>query len=176
MDELYDLVLKRRSTRKFKNEKLPKEVIDKILNISLTAPSSWGAHPVHFILVEDKEKIKQIAQCKAMGATPLLTASAAIVIMVDTSNCELWIEDASVASTYILLAAEHYDAGACWIHIRNRNGQHKSADEEIRDLLNVPDKYRVLNVVALGVKDEDMKAHTLEEYSQDNIHIESYNN
>lgn len=176
MDELYELALKRRSIRKFKNESLSVDVIDKIMNIALTAPSSWGAHPVHFIVVKNKEKIKQIARCKAMGATPLLTASVCIVVMVDTSNCELWIEDASVASTYILLAAEHYGVGACWIHIRNREGQHKSADEEIRNLLNVPDKYRVLNVVALGLKDENKKAHTEEEFSQNNIHKEFYNN
>lgn len=91
MDKLQELVLKRRSTRRFKNQPLSKSVIDRILEVSLTAPSSWGAQPVHFVVVEDKEKIKRIARCKAMGATPLLTASTAIVVMVDTSNCELWM-------------------------------------------------------------------------------------
>ncbi|MBE6486838.1 MAG: hypothetical protein E7Z85_08375 [Methanosphaera stadtmanae] len=92
-------------------------------------------------------------------------------VMVDTSNCELWIEDASVASTYILLAAEQFNIGACWIHIRNRAGQVKSADEEIRELLNVPDNFRVLNCIALGQKGEFKK-----EYSEDKLHIENIHN
>lgn len=82
---------------------------------------------------------------------PLPTADVAIVVMADTADCELWIEDVAVASTYILLAAEQFGVGACWIHIRNRQGQRKSADEEIRQILGVPDKYSVLNVVALGL-------------------------
>lgn len=174
MDELYDLVLKRRSTRKFKDEKISEEKLNKILSIALTAPSSWGGHPVEFILVQDKQMINDIAHCKAMGAVPLHTASAAIVVMADIDDCELWIEDASVASTYILLAAQQYDIGACWIHIRNRNGQYKSADEEIRDLLHVPDNYRILNVVALGIKDENKKARTPNNLPHMNIHNEYY--
>ena len=174
MNELPDLVLKRRSTRKFKENPIPADIINEILTIALTAPSSWGSHPIHFITVEDKDKIKDIARCKAMGAAPLHTATAAIVVLADISNCELWIEDASVASTYILLAAQHYDIGACWIHIRNRSGQNKTADEEIRELLNVPDNYRVLNVVALGIKDEEKEALKIERLPYSNIHREVY--
>ena len=174
MHNLNKITLKRRSIRKFKNTPIPSETLKNILTIALTAPSSWGSHPVHFITVTDKKMIKNIAQCKAMGATPLHTATAAIVVMVDTSNCELWIEDASVASTYILLAAQQYDIGACWIHIRNRRGQHKSADEEIRDLLQVPDKFRILNVVALGIKDEEKNARNIKELPYENLHKEYY--
>lgn len=49
--------------------------------------------------------------------------------MAASHGSELWIEDAAVASTYILLAAEQFGVGACWIHIRNRQGQRKSADD-----------------------------------------------
>ena len=171
---LSELVLKRRSTRKFKENPISDDILNEILTVALTAPSSWGSHPIHFITVQDQEKIKDIAHCKAMGATPLHTATAAIIVMADISNCELWIEDASVASTYILLAAEQYDIGACWIHIRNRSGQHKSADEEIRELLQVPENYRVLNVVALGIKDEKKEATNREKLAYQNIHKETY--
>ena len=87
-----------------------------------------------------------------MGATPLLEANVTIIVIADTSTCELWIEDVSVASIYILLAAEEYNISACWIHIRNRERHVKSADEEIRNLLNIPNNYKVLNAIALGKK------------------------
>lgn len=125
---LLDLTLKRRSTRQFLSEDIDENILNEILKIALTAPSSRGHHPVHFIVVKDKDMIKKIAKCKAMGAHPLEQSNVCIVVMVDVDDCELWIEDASVASSYILLAAEQFDIGACWIHIRNRSGNHKTAD------------------------------------------------
>lgn len=61
--------------------------------------------------------------------------------MVNLNRGEFWIEDGAIASAYILLAAEQYDLGACWVHIRNRRGKKKSSDEEIRDLLGVSGDY-----------------------------------
>ena len=167
-NNLLKLTLKRRSIRNYLNDDIDDETIQEILNVALTAPSSWGGHPIHFIVVKDKKMIRKIAHCKAMGAAPLTKANVCIVVLADTSKCELWIEDASVASTYILLAAEQYNIGACWIHIRNRAGQIKTADEEIRDLLNVPNNFKVLNCVALGKKGEFKK-----EYLKDNLHFEN---
>ena len=109
-----------------------------------------------------------------MGAGPLAQADVAIVVIANTSNLELWIEDAAVASTYILLVAEQFNVGACWIHIRNRAGQQTTADEEIRQLLNVPDNFSVLNVVALGGKAEHKPARTETDLPRKNIHHEIF--
>ena len=57
-----------------------------------------------------------------------------------------------MASTYLLLAAEHVGVGACWIHMRGRRGHTRNADDDIRTLLGVPDHYGILNVVSLGVR------------------------
>jgi len=95
-------------------------------------------------------------------------------VIADKSDCELWIEDAAVASTYILLAAEYFNIGACWIHIRDRAGQKFTADEEIRELLNIPRNYSVLNVVALGQKAEKKSVRTEEYLHFENIHYEKF--
>ena len=174
MSELFELARKRRSVRKYTDEDIDNKTIEDILNIALLAPSSWGHHPVEFLVVKDKAMIKKIAKCKQMGAQPLENAKVAIVVFVDMKTCELWIEDASVASTYILLGAEEQGLGACWIHIRNRKGQKTTADQEIRELLNIPDKYTVLNVVALGCKNEVKNARTEADLYKQNIHWEEY--
>ncbi len=173
-NELFNLAAKRRSIRRYTGEKVSDEIVNEILKVALLAPSSWGRHPVEFVVVRDKEMIKKISRCKRMGAGPLPTADVAIVVMVDKSDCELWIEDAAVASTYILLAAEQFDIGACWIHMRNRAGQRTTADEEIRQLLNVPEKYSVLNVVALGQKNEKKSPRTEKDLHLENIHYEKF--
>ena len=173
-NELFNLAARRRSIRRYTGEKVSDEIVDEILKVALLAPSSWGRHPVEFVVVRDKEMIKNIARCKRMGAGPLPTADVAIVVMVDKSDCELWIEDAAVASTYILLAAEQFGIGACWIHMRNRAGQRTTADEEIRQLLNVPEKYSVLNVVALGQKNEKKSPRTEKDIHWENVHHEKF--
>lgn len=40
------------------------------------------------------------------------------------------------------------------VHIRNRRGQQRTSDEEIRALLGVPAGYTVLNLVAIGEKEK----------------------
>ena len=170
---LLEIAKNRRSCRKYTGEKIPDEVVNEILKIALLAPSSWGKNPVHFIVVRDKTMIKNIAKCKRMGAGSLPSADVAIVVAVDKSDCELWIEDAAVASTYILLAAEQFGIGACWIHIRDRAGQKLTADEEIRQLLNIPNNFSVTNVVALGQKNENKPPRTENQLHFENIHHEA---
>lgn len=173
-NSLYELARRRRSVRWYTGGSVSEDIVEEILKVALTAPSSWGGHPIEFVVVKDRKMIHEIAGCKAMGAAPLLQADTAIVVAADRSNCELWIEDAAVASSYILLAAEQYDIGACWIHIRNRKGKILTADEEIRNLLEIPDNYSVLNVIALGQKGEKKPAYTERDLCRQNIHQEKF--
>jgi nitroreductase len=158
---LDEIVLTRRSTRRFTGEHVSDAAIDEILDMAAQAPSSWGGHPVEFIVVRNRATLRELARCKAMGAGPVAYGDAAIVPIVDTRNLELWVEDAAVASTYVLLAAEHVGVGACWGHMRGRRGHTHMADEDIRDLLGIPAHYGILNVVSLGMrKDAPERRHT----------------
>lgn len=149
---LKDIAVSRRSIRQFTDEHIPDETIRKILEIAAYAPSSWGGHPMEYIVIRDRTTMRKLARCKAMGAGPLAYGDAAIVPIINADGLELWTEDAAVASTYILLAAEEYGIGACWIHMKDRRGHTGTAEEGIRDLLGIPSHYRILNAVSLGMK------------------------
>lgn len=162
-NELFELARKRRSVRRYKNSKIDKEVIDEIMKVALTAPTAFGNKDVSFAVVRDKSTIRKIGECKTYGGSQINDADTVIVVMVKTSNpqnAEFWIEDGAVASTYLLLAAEQYGLGCCWVHIRNRNGVVKTSDEEIRELLSISDDYTVLNLIAIGEKNEIKKSYT----------------
>lgn len=167
---LLQLVKSRRSTRKFSDEHLSDEIIGKILDVAAYAPSSWGGHPVEYIVIRDKATMAELAKCKAMGAGPLAYGEAAIVPIIDKRNLELWVEDAAVASTYLLLAAEQYGVGACWIHMKDRKGHTGMAEDDIRALLGIPDYYGILNAVSLGMKKETPAERNL----QATVHHEKY--
>lgn len=53
--DLFNLLLQRRSIRKFKNEKPHKELIKKIINAGLLAPTSKNKKPVELVVIEDKD-------------------------------------------------------------------------------------------------------------------------
>ena len=115
-----------------------------------------------------------MASCKSLGGSQIIGADIVIVVMVNLDRGEFWIEDGAIASSYILLAAEQYDIGACWVHIRNRTGKTKSSDEEIRKLLNVPECYAVLNLIALGGKGEMKKGYTETDFDFGKVHFEKF--
>lgn len=173
-NQLLELTLKRRSVRRYTNEVISPDIINEIMKVALTAPSSFGHRPVEFIVVKDKNKIKKLADCKSWGGSQIIGADAVMVVFVKLERGEFWIEDGAIASSYILLAAEQYNVGACWVHIRNRNGSRKSSDEEIRELLNIPNGYAVLNLIALGGKGEDKKAYKESDFDLTKIHYEKY--
>ena len=169
---LLQLVKSRHSTRQFTGETIPDSIIDKIIEIASYAPSSWGGHPVEFITIRNKETLKKLGDCKAMGDGPLRHSDVAIVPIIDSTKLELWKEDASVVSTYILLAAEYFGIGACWINMDERDGKFKSSSEEIKDLLGIPNKYKILNCVSLGIKKRESKIKEID-YKQ-KVHREKY--
>ena len=173
-NKLFELAARRRSVRRYTDEHIDDAVIDEIMKTALTAPASFGHQPVEFIVVRDRQTIREIAACKRRGGTQIIGADAVIVVMVKLDRGEFWIEDGAIASSYILLAAEQYDVGACWVHIRNRTGKRGSSDEEIRELLGVPEGYAVLNLVALGGKGEQKQGYTENDFDKSKIHYEKY--
>lgn len=173
-NKLFDLAAARRSVRKYTGDPIDPQILDEIMKVALTAPCSFGHRSVEFVVVQDKENIDKLAKCKAMGGSQILGAGAVIAVMVNLDRGEFWIEDAAIASSYILLAAEQYGLGACWVHIRNRMGQEKTADEEIRSLLGVPENYAVLNLIAIGEKAEEKPGYTESDFDKSKIHMERF--
>ena len=167
---LRELALRRRSVRQYTGKAIPKETLNAVLETALLAPTSWGRKVVEFVVVQERKTLAALARCKRIGAPSVAAATAAVVVVVDTEHAELWIEDGSVAATYLLLAAEEQGLGACWNHIRDRAGQQGTAEEEIRELLGIPAHYAVLCVVSLGHKGEKKLPRTEADIPRGNIH------
>ena len=172
-NRLLELTQRRRSVRRYKSTHIDDNIIIEILKVALTAPSSFGHQAVEFVVVRDPKVIRNLGACKTYGGSQINGSDAVIVTLVktvDKRQSEFWIEDGAIASAYILLAAEQYHIGACWVQIRNRMGQRKTSDEEIREILGIPDGYTVLNLVSLGEKGEEKRPYTEKDLRMENIH------
>jgi len=155
-NKLLSLMKRRRSIRKFKNKKVEQEKIDKLIQAALLSPSAHAKCPWRFIVVEDKKTLSQLSLSKNLGCSFLSNAPLGMVIMADQNLSDVWIEDASIASTFIMLTAHWLGLGSCWIQIRKRmHSESKTAEEYIREMLNIPENVGVLDVIALGYPDEE---------------------
>ena len=172
--EILEVLKNRRSIRKFKEEKVDKSIIEQLLQSALLAPSSKDKKPVEFIVVEDKETLQRLKECKSKGIVGLETAPCAIVVIADSEVSDIWIEDASIAATLIQLAATNLGLGSVWIQMRNRQSNIKNSEEEVRDVLNIPEKYGVLSVIAIGYKDEIKEPYDLKSLDLSKIHNNRY--
>lgn len=169
--ELIDVMLKRRSTRKFNDEPVTKEELDKILQAALLAPTSMNRKPCNFMVVERKETLTDLANSKDHGADLINGADKAIVVVADTMVADTWIEDSSIALTYMHLMATELGLGSCWvqIHLRSKNG--KDSEELVRDILKIDDHYRIVGIMALGHSDDIPPAHEPADVDKDKVHF-----
>lgn len=167
----FDLACRRRSVRSYTGAHVSDAAIRSILESVLLAPSSFGRHPVEFWVVRDAQTLREVAACKRIGAPTVAAADTAIVVAVDTDDCELWVEDGSVASTYVLLAAEEAGVGACWNQIHDRMGRRASASDEIKAVLGIPERFEVVSVIALGVPAVQSRARTKADLDFSLVHM-----
>lgn len=168
---LIDVMLKRRSTRKFNDEEITKEELDKILQSALLAPTSMNRKPCNFMVVERKETLELLSKSKDHGADLISGANKAIVVVADALVADTWIEDSSIALTYMHLMATELGLGSCWvqIHLRSRDGV--DSQGIVRDILKIDDHYNIVGILALGHSDDIPDAHSIEELDKNKIHF-----
>ena len=168
---LQDIMLKRRSTRKFNDDPVTKSELDKILHAALLAPTSRNRKPCNFLVVERKETLEQLSKCKNHGAELIAGADKAIVVAADSMISDTWCEDSSIALTYMHLMAAELNLGSCWVQIHLRDKDGIDAEEIVRDIIKIDDHYRIVGILALGHSDEIPSPHTLDDIDKNKIHF-----
>ncbi|MGC8820406.1 MAG: nitroreductase family protein [Fervidobacterium sp.] len=171
--ELLDVITKRRSIRIFDNKSVPHDIVEKIVNHSLMAPSGRNLKPTEIIVVQNKSTIEKIMKTRE-GAFSFLRTAPICIVVTAKEESNTWISDASIVATYIQLLAVNYGLGSCWGHVYERYHNGTSVEEEIRNLLKIPSAYRILCVIGLGYPAEQKSPHSLEEVQQDKIHRERW--
>ena len=171
------LIQKRRSIRKYQEKPVEAEKIDMLIEAALRSPSSKGFNHWEFIVVTDQSVLDKLSKAKPHGASFLKKAPLGIVVCADPEKCDVWVEDASIASIFIHLAAESIGLGSCWIQIRKRmHDQVKTSQAYIRGLLNIPENLNVESIVAIGYPAEKKSSHRKEDLEFKKVHYDLYGN
>ena len=172
--ELFETMEKRRSVRKYTEENIPGEILDKILKAGLMAPSSRGLMPCELVLVTEKEMLEKLSEIKTHGGSMLKNAAAAIMVLGDSEKADTWIEDTSIAMTYMHLAATALGVGSCWVQARLRGTDEASAEENVRKLMDIPENMKLEALLALGMAETQPKPIDVESICFDKIHYGKY--
>ncbi len=193
--ELWQAIEERKSIRAYKRAPIPKETIEKILRLTIHAPSAINLQPWEFIVVtgEEKERLSRklikaykekriscspgnvkplpetyrqrgIASSESMepyleqigvpfkqftneGSCNFYGAPVAIIICLDDSFSKARMVDIGVALGYLVLSAHGFGLATCPI------GLITAYEDEIKDLLNIPENKNVIIGIALGYPD-----------------------
>ncbi len=175
MNNIHDLLVSRRSIRRFKSEPIPAEDIKLILEAGLISPTSKSGRPWEFVAVDDPDMLRRLSECKASYANAVAGCQLAIVITVDSTKSEAWIEDASVAASFMMMQAQDLGLGSCWVQVRGRFAADGTPSEEyVQELLQIPEVCTPVCILALGYPDEQRKPQDLEKLKWNQVHFEKF--
>ena len=153
--ELLDIMLRRRSIRKYREKEIPEDQLNRILEAALLAPTSRNRKPCEFYVVRDRDVLKKLSRAKASGAEMLAECGAAVVVCGDSEKADTWVEDCSIALTYMDLMAASLGLGSCWCQMHLRfSSDGNDAEENVRRILSVPASYRVVGILSLGIPEK----------------------
>jgi nitroreductase len=163
-----DVILARRSVRKYTDRPVSEEQLTKLLEAGMAAPSAKNRQPWHFVLVRDRGTLARLAEAHPYGKM-LTEAAAAIAVCGDTNVApDYWIQDCSAATENILIAVAALGLGAVWLGCHPRPERVTA----IKSILGIPDHIGVLSLISIGYPAEDKEPRT--QYDESRVHKESW--
>lgn len=165
--ELKEVLLKRRSVRKFTEQEIATGMIEELLNAAMSGPSACNRCPWEFVVITNKDKLVEL---KAASRFTKMDAPLAIVVCGNLSRAlplqlnSFWIQDCSAATENILLRATDLGLGTVWCGIHPQ----KRAEKRVSDILELNQKWIPLNIIWIGYPAEFPESRT--QYDSKRVH------
>ena len=119
MGNTLDIMESRSSCRKYKADKVPKEIIEKIVRAGTFAATGMGKQSPVIVVIDNKEirdrLSKMNAQFLGIDSDPFYGAPQVIVVLADKS-IRTYLYDGSLVMGNMMNAAEDLGISTCWIH------------------------------------------------------------
>ena len=151
---IYELIIKRRSIRKFKQEKISDKDLIRFVNAARVAPSMANFQPLEYIIVP--KNLNEIFQCTKWAkylknGTPKTNERplAYIVILSNENITKNEGYDVGLAIANIIYTALEKGIGSCIIGSLDR--------EKLVRILNIPENYQIKLIIALGYPNQEAK-------------------
>ena len=166
--DILDLIKKRRSIRRFKQEVLKREDLLNLIEVACFAHSVCNRQSLRYMIVMDRDKVKTIYEHSSLGMvskgeeglTPPEFAPTAYIIMTSMgSPSHLDYADAGASFQNMGLVAVEMNLGIFWLHA--------FAGNILQEALNVPEEQTIISVIAVGRPAENPVAVSIDPGEQE---------
>lgn len=165
------LAAERYSVRKFKERKIEKEVIDKILQAGHIAPTGCNYQPQRILVIESDEAVEKLKKCTKCH----FNAPNAMLICYNKDEC--WTRkydgslsgaaDACIVTTHMMLAAFELGIGTCWVMHFDPAAMRKE--------FNIPENISPVALLVMGYPADDAEPMNLHSQFRDMNEVVRYN-
>lgn len=140
---VWEAIQSKRAIREFKDQTLLPAEVDRILHAGRRSQSSKNSQPWHFIAVQERDRLRQIARLGS-GLGHVAGAALCVVIIVPTENERtLWhFFDSGQSAAYMQLAATELGIGSCLGTIYD--------PEQANELLGIPAGWQTRLLISFG--------------------------
>jgi nitroreductase len=141
-DSMLKLIKGRRSIRAFQDKQVPEEEIRMILEAGQWAPSASNRQPWKFIVIKNREVLKELARATGYGWFIGEASFAVAIVGKPWISSNWYIIDTSLVSMNMMLMAWSLGIGTCWIGSMNK--------EKAKKILELDDNDYILTVLPFG--------------------------
>jgi nitroreductase len=137
--EVYTAVRTVLAVRRYQETPMPAEVVRRIVEAGRLTASSKNGQPWHFIVVENRETLRQLG---ALARTGPYIAQAPLAIVVAIEDTKFAASDASRAIQSMILTAWSDGVGSNWVGFLGM--------AEVKSLLGIPEALDILAILPFG--------------------------
>ncbi len=171
MNPTLDSIFRRRSIRKYTDQPVEPETLELLLKAAMAAPSAMNCKPWEFVIITDPEKLAQFRGRLIFGNR---NAPAAILVCgnpslsINPAARLFWVQDCSLASENILIAAAGLGLGTVWV------GVHPVAEfvRIVREIVGLPKHITPLGLLYVGYPAEAKASRT--QFDETRVHWQKY--
>jgi nitroreductase len=142
MKNAIEVLKTRRSIRTYTNQPVERKIIEEIIDCARMAPTAMNDQPWDFIVITGKQDLARIPTILGHGE---FIANAAFCVLVTARQSGCSVEDSCAATENLLIAAEAYGLGACWVA-----GAPQAYAPVIIKTFGAPEGHTLVSIVSVG--------------------------
>ena len=153
--DILNILKERRSVKKYTDQVVSDELIDKIVEAGLYAACGRATQGVKFLVVKNRDVVKRLSKLNAsilgIDKDPFYNAPIVIVVFGNRNNYT-FIEDASLALGNMMNEAYSLGVDSCWIHRAKEMFELEDGRKLAREY-GIEDEYIGVGNCILGYRD-----------------------
>lgn len=155
--------------REYLNQTVSEEKLSEVITAAMYAPSANDIHPWELVVVQDAAS-KELLSKVTPWSSHAKSADTVIAVIANAGESNDWVEDCSIVAQHIWLEAQEQGLGSCWIQIRGN----ANAEQSVKEILGIPEDFRVLCLMPLGVPAKVPPEHQEDEFDKSKVKYERY--